>query len=111
MRDETTAAWLSLCAKSSGEVVELKGDQFFDARSALHEAAGVAPKQNGLRHSFASYHIARIKDANETARIMGHTNVNLVHDHYKQIVREKDAERFWALRPAQAQNVISIAAA
>lgn len=95
--DETTAAWLSICAKSSGEIVELKGDQFFDARSALHEAAGVEPKQNGLRHSFASYHIAKFKDAKETARILGHTNVNLVHDYYKQLVKEKDAERFWSL--------------
>jgi integrase len=92
-------------------VVDLKGEQFFDARSALHEAAGVEPKQNGLRHSFASYHLAKIKDANETAQIMGHTNVNLTHDHYKQIAREKDVERYWSLRPAESKRVISIAAA
>ena len=72
----------------------------------MFEAAGVQSKQNGFRHSFASYHLAKFKDAKETARILGHVDPNVIH--YKQLVSAKDAERFSSLRPKVAPNIVSI---
>jgi integrase len=77
----------------------------------MFEAAGVQSKQNGFRHSFASYHLAQFRDSKETARILGHVDPNVIHNHYKQLVSAREAERFWSLRPKEAAIVVSIAAA
>jgi len=66
--------------------------------------------QNGLRHSFASYHLAKFQDAAALALQMGHTNSNLVFQHYRQLVRPEAAEKYWTLRPAAAANVVAMTA-
>jgi integrase len=58
--------------------------------------------QNALRHSFASYHLARFSDAAALALELGHTNSNLVFQHYRQLVKPKRAERYWKIVPAVA---------
>ena len=56
---------------------------------------------NALRHSFASYHLARFKDAAALALELGHTSSNLVFQHYRQVVRPEQASRYWKLFPAR----------
>jgi integrase len=63
-----------------------------------------------LRHSFASYHLAKFSDAAALALELGHTNANLVFQHYRQIVKPKDAERYWSIRPSRAENVVTMPA-
>ena len=46
---------------------------------------------NGLRHSFASYHLAHFKDAARLALEMGHTNTNMIFGHYRELVRTEEA--------------------
>ena len=70
---------------------------------AAREAAGIEEwPQNALRHSFASYHLARFNDAAALALELGHTNSNLVFQHYRQLVKPKQAERYWKIAPAVA---------
>lgn len=95
---DTLASWLTVCSKSRGPVVNVP--DFRKALNALAKAAAVDWPQNGLRHSFASYHLAAYNDTVRTAFLMGHSNPRIVHDHYKAIVQKSDAERFFALRPA-----------
>ena len=95
---DTLAAFLAVCSKSRGPVVDVP--HFQKALKALATAAGVKWTHNGLRHSFASYHLAAYGDTTRTAYQMGHTNPRIVHDHYKALVQKSDAERFFALRPA-----------
>jgi integrase len=96
---DTLAAWLALCGKTRGPVVDVP--DFRKALNALANSADVKEwPQNGLRHSFASYHLAAYNDTVRTAFLMGHSNPRIVHDHYKALVSKADAERFWALRPA-----------
>ena len=65
------------------------------------EAAGIREwPQNALRHSFASYHLAHFNDAALLALELGHTNSNLVFQHYRQLVKPKQAERYWKIAPA-----------
>jgi len=44
---------------------------------------------NALRHSFASYHLARFKDAAALALEMGHTTTTMIFKHYRQVVEKE----------------------
>ncbi len=108
---DTLAAWLAVCGKTRGPIVNVP--DFRKALNALAKAAGVDWTQNGLRHSFASYHLAAHGDTVKTAYQMGHTNPRIVADFYKALVTKADAERFFALRPAAdaAGKIVAMKAA
>jgi len=54
---------------------------------------------NAMRHSFASYHLALHQDAAKTAMLLGHSgSAAVLWDHYRELVTEKDARRYFALR-------------
>lgn len=98
------AAWLQPHAQTRGPVTPPKFRQLLDA---AREEAGLREwPQNALRHGFASYHLARFNDAPALALELGHTSTNLVFQHYRQLVRPKQAERYWNLLPAGAANVV-----
>jgi integrase len=102
------ARWLRPYAQLRGEVTPLKYRELFDA---AREAAGIEQwPNNALRHSFASYHLARFNDAAALALELGHTNSNLVFQHYRQLVRPKQAARYWNIRPASGANVVAMTA-
>jgi integrase len=67
---------------------------------------------NGLRHSFASYHIAKHQNAPQLALEMGHTTPRMIFDNYREVVTPEEAERYWNIRPkAVADNVVQMEAA
>ena len=68
---------------------------------------------NALRHCFASYHLAHFKNAAELALEMGHTNQQMIFDHYRQLVRPRDAARYWKLCPPSGhrRKIVPISAA
>lgn len=94
-------AWLQPCLPLAGNIVDVP--QFRRNMEKLREAAGIENwPNNGLRHSFASYHLAAFENEVQTAKEMGHRDANIVHNHYKQIVLKSLAAKFWALRPDSA---------
>jgi integrase len=119
-------AWLEPIAQASGPVVpEALRYRFDDAKRAAgfgtpgtetdeERKARVKLKewpQNGLRHSFGSYWLAKNPDAAALALQMGNSSA-MVFQHYRELVTPEQAERFWNLRPASgANNVIGFAAA
>jgi hypothetical protein len=54
---------------------------------------------NGLRHNFGSYHLARFNDAAKLALEMGNSPA-MIFRHYRELVKPKDAERYWKIAPA-----------
>lgn len=62
--------------------------------------------QNGLRHSYGSYHLARFGNANALALEMGHTTTKEIFAHYRELVRPDEAERYWNIRPAAEAGVV-----
>jgi integrase len=104
------AKWLQPYAQLSGNVAPPKYRELLDG---AREAAGIEQwPHNALRHSFASYHLARFNDAAALALELGHTNSNLVFQHYRQLVKPKQAERYWKIAPAVAgKKVIQFASA
>jgi integrase len=103
------AAWLTPHQQPCGSVTPVNYRELFDT---AREAAGLYDwPQNALRHSFASYHLANFNDAAALALELGHTNSNLVFQHYRQLVKPKDAERYWNIRPKGKTNVLAFAQA
>jgi integrase len=96
--------WLIPVRKHSGKVTP---DNFEKQLDAAREAAGITEwPDNGLRHSFASYHLAHFKDAAALALEMGHTDSGMIFNHYRELVRPKDAERYWNIGPARVAKVV-----
>jgi integrase len=104
------AKWLQPYAQPLGNVTPPNYRELLDA---AREAAGITEwPQNALRHGFASYHLARFNNAAALALELGHTNSNLVFQHYRQLVKPKQAERYWNIGPGTAgMNVIEFGAA
>lgn len=115
---ENLAAWLAVHARRAGRVCPPNFRVRFDeARRAagfrvLPGDRGSAWPDNGLRHSFASYHAAHFQDAGKLAVEMGHTTPGIVFQHYRELVEPEEAARYWSIRPAAAPaNVVPMLAA
>jgi integrase len=76
------------------------------------KAAGIAEwPDNALRHSFASYHLAHFKNAAATALELGHHDSRITFAHYRELVKPKEAERFWNIKPRrQPSNIVQLGA-
>lgn len=103
-------AWLKPVAKASGPII---GEDFRKRQEAARNKAGFTPEiegtglrkrklipwpANGLRHSFVSYRLAETCDAAKTALESGHSQ-DVLHAHYKELVRPDAAKKFFSLRP------------
>src|SRR4030095_10319692 len=74
-------------------------------------AAGITEwPDNALRHSFASYHLAHFKNAASTALELGHHDSRITFRHYRELVKPKDAERYWKIKPAATEKVVQLGA-
>jgi integrase len=92
--------WLQPHAQVSDNVTP---PNYWELLDDAREAAGIKEwPQNALRHGFASYHLAHFDNAALLALELGHTNSNLVFQHYRQLVKPKQAERYWKIAPASA---------
>ena len=52
-----------------------------------------------MRHTFASYHLARWCSPDQTAHELGHRDTNMLYRHYRELVTQLDAREFWSIRP------------
>ena len=97
--------WLLPLRKHKGNVApqETSRRLFDEARGA----AGIARwKRNALRHSFASYHLAHFNDAAATALQLGHHDSRVTFAHYRELVKPKEAERYWNITPARKKKLV-----
>jgi integrase len=90
---------------TSGEI------RFRDAFNQAREAAGITEwPDNALRHSFASYHMAHYKNAADTALQLGHHDSRVTFAHYRELVKPKEAERYWSIKPQHDRKIVSLMA-
>jgi integrase len=99
---ETLMPWIATCIQKRGPIVP---PNFRKRLDALIDVSEVEWRQNGLRHSFGSYHLAAFKNPTLTAYIMGNSPV-MVQSHYRALVTEGSAKLFWALRPGEAEKIV-----
>lgn len=89
--------WLDVYKKGEGPVV-----RWANVSNVLVEhfkAAGIGPRHNALRHSFASYRLAQVEDAAKVAHEMGNSPA-MVYRHYREVVTPEQAQEWFALVPA-----------
>jgi integrase len=106
---ENLALWLEPYRGRSGMICP---PHLYARLIADRRAAGISNwPANGLRHSFASYHLAHFRDPKELALEMGHTRSEVTFRHYRELVRPAEAERFWKVAPViNAEHKLTIVA-
>jgi integrase len=90
-------AWLEAADARSGPVYPVNGRKLTDAariRAGLKDWPS-----NALRHSYASYHLAKFQDAPALALQMGHTTTGMLFAHYREVVTPDDAATYWKISP------------
>ncbi len=107
--------WLKPLAKGSGDVWPKNGRALHDKaklKAGFANPERLTEKQkeerddwrrwpkNGLRHSYASYHLAFHKDAANLALNMGHQDASLIFAHYRALVTQEAAAAFWRILPS-----------
>jgi integrase len=91
--------WLISFRKLGRNVTPENG--FRQSFEQARAAAGIVDwPYNALRHSFASYHLAHFKNAASTALELGQNDSRITFAHYRELVKPKDAERYWNIKPA-----------
>jgi integrase len=103
--NDSLIAWLTPYAKPNGAIIP-KG--FRRKMEQVRKLAGITKwPDNGLRHSFGSYHVAHFQNPNMTALQMGHNTTDMLFKHYRNYrIRKRDAERYWKLAPAPADEKV-----
>jgi integrase len=102
--------WLLPLRQHQGNVTP-EGRGFRQLFEQTREAAGIVEwPENALRHSFASYHLAHFKNAAATALELGHHDSRITFAHYRELVKPKEGERYWSIRPARTEKIVQIMA-
>ena len=104
-------AWLQPDAKAKGRIIP-KG--FRRRMENLRRLAKITKwPDNGLRHSYGSYHCAFFQNPIVTANQMGHATTDMLFKHYRNYrISKKDAEAYWQIAPASSgTKVVSFPAA
>jgi integrase len=94
------AQYLRPYAGMSGPVWPQGGRVYHKAIKRLRSDIGMTYwPQNALRHSFASYHLAKHSNAFELMLYMGHTSTKLIFEAYRELVLPQAAEAYWKIAP------------
>src|SRR5262249_10312806 len=101
--------WLLPHRQHKGAVTP-KQEAFLESFHSARRDAGITEwPDNALRHSFASYHLAQFQNATVTALELGHHNASITFAHYRELVRPKEAARYWNLKPAgRSRKIVSM---
>jgi hypothetical protein len=67
---------------------------------AVRKAAGLLEtwQQDCMRHTFASYSLAS-HGAEKTVSALGHGDYDMLFQHYRALVNQEQARKFWELTP------------
>lgn len=107
--------WLRPLAKRRGKIANFRDfDEYTrrlqDARAVAGWDVGEWPP-NALRKTFISCHYESHGSVDATAKEAG-TSVAMIHTHYRKLVKKRDADRLWEIRPkAPGANVVAMKSA
>ncbi len=103
--------WLQPTKKKAGRVIDFKSYTPFDRARSRFCKSGIKVsgrdseflwKSNALRHSYASYRLADIKDTARVALEMGNSP-SMLFRNYRELVTEKQALDWFSVLPTQAR--------
>jgi integrase len=94
------AQWLAPYAgRTGGQIWPQDWRSYHAATARLSGDQGFEWRENGLRHSYASYHLAHFQSAETLALQMGHTSSRMIFEHYREVVTPQAAQLYWGIRP------------
>ena len=102
--------WLRPHAKKRGKIADFRDfDEYTrrlqDARTLAGWPVGKWP-ENALRKTFISCHYETHGSIDETAKQAG-TSVAMIHTHYRKLIKKREAEKLWEIRPtAGPKNLV-----
>lgn len=73
--------------------------QYMELKSKLFKQANVPHPHNCLRHGFATYHVAALKNPGLTAYLLCHRDQDELFEHYKGIATEAEGKLYHTLTP------------
>jgi integrase len=104
---EALGQWLEGYRECKGPVWPKGYDMLHEDFGAMRTELEIKDRRNGLRHSFISAHFAAHSDENLTAAIAGNTPA-VIHKHYKGLMTKSEGENWFAIKPANAANIIPL---
>ena len=97
---DNLAAWLLPYSKKFGRVTP---DGYPRRFEHVRKAAGIERwPRNAMRHCAASYHLAAHRNEALTQALLGHGSSRILFANYRELVKPKDAARYWQIAPADA---------
>jgi integrase len=117
---DNLAAWLAPLARVTGPVWPYASPTTLHLKreAARKECKKVTVPDNAGRHAFASYHLALHENAPKTAEAMGHADVDLLKNVYRNItaadgrpITKATAEAYFKIIPKQDAKIIPLRAA
>ncbi len=110
----TLAAWLAKFERGGDEQRVCAGysseSSLARAVSKALKAAGIAPVNNGLRHSFCTYRLAHIQDAAQVALEAGNSTTMLFR-HYRALATASEGKKWFSVHPkASGGKIVAFAA-
>ena len=73
-------------------------DQYRQMFEDTRQSRGNRPlAANAMRHSAASYHLAAHRNESLTQAMLGHESGKMLIQHYRELVKPKDAARYWQI--------------
>jgi integrase len=92
-------SWLEPAAKKSGAIWPHSHPFFHERQREAATRAGLKEwKQNGLRHSFISYRLAKVQSAPQVALEAGNSP-QMIFANYREVVKPEAAAKWFAITP------------
>ncbi len=104
------AAWLEPYRGKDGPLWTGGATNFHERFPALCQSLKLKRKKNALRHAFCTYHFAAHANENATAMQAGNSPA-MIHSHYKGLATKAEGEKWFAITPTDAANVILLESA
>jgi integrase len=98
--------WLAPYRNSHGQIAPHRDEA---RRKKVRDRAGIQDMDNAMRHSYCSYHFNLHDDAPETSKNAGHMTPTQLFSNYHHRVKKTACERYFAIFPRDAQNILKVA--
>lgn len=98
---DTLKLWLALAdadIPEAGSLISKKAVERVSGNKARLKQVGLVWKNNALRHSFCSYHLAKHRDATETSLLAGNSPA-IIFSNYNAVVSKKAAIEWFNITP------------
>jgi len=101
--EDVLAEWLKQYGGESGQVCPGDTYVFTKLFNKAREEAGLKEswKPDVLRHTYASYHVAKYERKDKTALMMGHS-VKMLDRHYRKPLHRSHVKEFWSILPQES---------